>query len=298
LPSTSAALSLSTPTTSSTDEPEPTSDGGVTTHLSPHPWTFLSPTSLFDPILADPRWPSFSAAYHNYIGRAQDNGPGKPNRDAGDVSFGDSLSLFQFAPDPSSTMEIGVQAALFADFDLDQNSVDLINADYFVGPSVSYRRGDFSAMFRFFHQSSHLGDNFLLNNPGVHRFELTYEEPDVLFSYDLFHKKLRLYGGGGYLVDVDPADLGRGVVEYGFEYTGHPLFDSLAVPVAALDIQNRAMNDWTGDISARIGLQFNNPSTFGRRLDLLIEYYNGRSPNGQFYLQKIESLGIGLHFYL
>ena len=184
--------------------------GGVETLLSPHPWTFLAPTSVFDPLIADPRWPDFSAAYARYIGHAQNNQPGQTNRDAGNVSFGDSLSLFQWAPNPSGTLEIGVQAALFADFDLDQKNVDLINADYFVGPVAEYSMGDFSMLLRIFHQSSHLGDNFLLNNPGITRFELSYEEPDVLFSLDLFHKSLRVYGGGGYMVDVDPSSTEEG----------------------------------------------------------------------------------------
>jgi hypothetical protein len=274
-------------------------EGGLQTVLSPHPWTFLAPTSVFDPLLADPRWPNFSAAYNRYIGHAQNDQPGKNSRDAGNVSFGDSLSLFQWSPNPSGTLEIGVQAAVFANFDLDHKTVDLINADYFVGPVAAYRDGDFSTLLRIYHQSSHLGDNFLLNNPGVSRFELTYEEPNVLFSYDLFDKSTRIYGGGGYLVDTTPSSLKPGVVEYGVEFSGPPISNhSSVIPVAAIDIQNRQQNNWSADISARIGLQFQNPSTFGRRFDVMLEYYNGHSPNGQFFLQKIESLGIGVHFYL
>jgi hypothetical protein len=30
---------------------------------------------------------------------------------------------------------------------------------------------------------------------------------------------------------------------------------------------------------------------------LLFEYYNGKSPNGQFFEQSIEYFGIGLHFF-
>ena len=290
---------LEPPAREQMNTPTSAPEGGVMALLSPHPWTFLSSTSVFDPLIADPRWPDFSAAYNRYIGRAQNNQPGETNRDAGDVSFGDSLSLFQWAPNPSGTLEIGVQAALFADFDMDQKNVDLINADYFVGPVVEYGMGDFSMLLRIFHQSSHLGDNYLLNNPGITRFELSYEEPDAIFSYTLLHKSLRIYGGGGYLIDVDPSSLKRGVVEYGVEYYGPPIFrNSSTIPVVGVDIQNRQENNWSTDISARVGLQFQNPATFGRRLDLMLEYYNGHSPNGQFFLQKIQSIGIGLHFYL
>jgi hypothetical protein len=210
--------------------------------------------------LADPRWPHFAAAYDRYIGRAQNNEPGETNRDAGNVSLGESLSVFQSPVGKSGAFELGVQAAVFADFDMDLKTVDLINADYFVGLMAEYRQGDFSTLLRVFHQSSHLGDNFLLNNPGVTRFELSYEEPNVIFSEDLFHRSLRVYGGGGYLIDVVPSDLKPGVVESGVEYFGPPIVHNLSmIPVAAVDIQNREQNNWSTDISARVGVQFQNP---------------------------------------
>ena len=99
---------------------------------------------------------------------------------------------------------------------------------------------------------------------------------------------------------LSPSRSGPAVIEYGVEYFAPPFIfrESAVVPVAAIDIQNRQQNHWSADFSARIGLQFQNSATFGRRLDLMLEYYNGHSPNGQFYLQNIQSLGVGLHFFL
>jgi hypothetical protein len=34
-----------------------------------------------------------------------------------------------------------------------------------------------------------------------------------------------------------------------------------------------------------------------RSLQLLLEYFSGYSPNGQFYRDKIDYLGLGLHFH-
>jgi len=34
----------------------------------------------------------------------------------------------------------------------------------------------------------------------------------------------------------------------------------------------------------------------GRNLQLLLHYLNGNSPDGQFYKQKIEYIGLGVHF--
>jgi hypothetical protein len=47
----------------------------------------------------------------------------------------------------------------------------------------------------------------------------------------------------------------------------------------------------------RAGLQFENPDFLERKLQLLMEYYSGKSPHGQFYENTIEHFGVGLHFF-
>jgi hypothetical protein len=68
-------------------------------------------------------------------------------------------------------------------------------------------------------------------------------------------------------------------------------------PVAGMDIQQREESDWDTDVSARAGIQFENPDFLSRKVQLLFEYYNGKSPNGQFYERNIEYFGLGLHFF-
>ena len=34
-----------------------------------------------------------------------------------------------------------------------------------------------------------------------------------------------------------------------------------------------------------------------RKLQILLEYFNGHSPNGQFYKNRAEYFGIGTHFH-
>ena len=275
------------------NQPSPTPNGqGVEAKAAARPWTLFASTTVFEPLISDPRWPNFSAAYDHYVG---DN---KPLEDVASVSFGESLSLYEATPDPHSQLEFGVQAAVFAIFDLDSRSHDLVNADYFVGPVAEYRNGDFSGLLRVYHQSSHVGDEFLLAHPGFHRVNLSYEEIDALPSYDLFNRTIRVYGGGGWLFDPDPKNLKRWSIQYGVEYRGPRIFPSVPmIPVVGLDVQNRQVNSWNTDISARAGVQFSDPASLGRTVQLLLEYYNGHSPNGQFFTEKIQYYGIGLHFY-
>ena len=95
--------------------------------------------------------------------------------------------------------------------------MDLINSDYQLGFPVTPREGPFSARIRLYHQSSHLGDEFLLNNPQVTRVNYSFEEADAVGSFE--YRWLRLYAGGGYLLHREP-QIKRAKVQWGMELRG------------------------------------------------------------------------------
>jgi hypothetical protein len=244
---------------------------------------------LFRPLIADPRWPHFSAAHQYYL-----DDPDFGNVAA--VSFGETFALYR-GELGRGWWETGIQAGVFSIFDIDAESFDLINADYFVAGVLAYRLGGFSAMGRLFHQSSHLGDEFLLRRSRVERINLSYEGVDAKVSYEAFGDVLRLYGGAGYLVHREPATLDPWSLQYGVEFRSPwPGPRAAFRPIAAADVQYREENDFSADLSVRAGVQFTGvlPS---RDVQLLLEYFNGRSPNGQFFRRKIDYLGIGVHFH-
>ena len=243
--------------------------------------------TLFKPLVADPRWPHFAASYQNY---RRD----PTLRDVGAVTFGETFALLRERY-WRSWWEVGIQAGVFAIFDFDAPSMDLVNADYFVAIPFGFRRDDLSALLRVFHQSSHLGDEFILRTK-PERVNLSYEGIDAKVSYE-WRDWLRVYAGAGYLFDTDPASLHRWSVQYGAELTSPwPDASSRWRPIAAVDVQQREENDWSTDVSVRGGIQIDGVLA-SRRLQLLFEYFLGRSPNGQFYKNKIEYIGFGTHFH-
>jgi hypothetical protein len=244
---------------------------------------------LFAPLIADPRWAHFSAAYQYFIDDKEISG-------AGSVSFGETFGLLRGPAPFEGRWQIDFQAAVFGLFDLEAESLDLVNADYWVGIPLSYRRGDFSAMFRVFHQSSHLGDEYLLRSR-IDRVNLSYEATDLKLSYDIGYG-LRVYGGGGVLLHREPADLDRLSTQVGMEYLApFTIGDGLLRPVAAVDLQNREESNWQSDVSLRAGVQFESPDEVSQRVQLMLEYFNGRNPNGQFYDRTLEYVGLGTHVY-
>ena len=248
---------------------------------------FLPGGNLFDPLIADPRWPRFSVGYRHF---PED----RELSSVAAVSFGETIALYRDRGPVGGLWEFGFQAGVFSVFDLSAPSSDLINTDFFAGLQATYRVNDISAFFRIFHQSSHLGDEFLLRNR-IDRVNLSFEGVDFKLSYRLFDS-LRLYAGAAYLFHRDPSDLRPWATQGGIELQTPRRFwaDSTRL-VAALDLQNREENRWSTEISIRGGLQFERPQNFMRKISLLLEYYKGHSPNGQFFSRKIEYFGPGLY---
>lgn len=276
--------------------PVPAGDGATAAALHP-PETGLMPGGhLFNPLIADPRWPHFSAGYQYHLEDRQ-------LASTTAVSFGETFSLYRGRAG-AGFWELGVQAGVFAFFDLDTDSKDLINADYFVAGFAGYRLDRFSALARLFHQSSHLGDEFLLRTR-VERINLAYEGVDLKLSLELFDwlgkgyehgTPVRVYAGGGYLFHREPSSLRPWSAQYGLELRSPWTIRRNVRPVAAVDVQHREETDWAADISVRAGVQIDGV-LLTRNLQVLLEWYQGHSPHGQFFRQRIDYLGLGVHLH-
>jgi hypothetical protein len=258
------------------------------------PTGLLPKGHLFKPLLADPRWAHLSASYRNFQSNNFDG------RDIASVSFGETIPLYRSNFGKSTVQwEAGLQAGVFSDFNLDASSSDLVNTDFIASAYSSMRTGQFSAFGRIFHQSSHLGDEFLLRkiNTKFERVNLSYEGADLRLSYELPYG-VRVYGGGGGLFHKEPSTLRVWSTQYGIEFRSPWRLDFASLrPIVAADFKNFDENNWSTDISARAGVEFENLQVQGRKLQILVEYYNGFTPSGQFYKNKVEYIGLGAHYH-
>jgi len=279
------------PTASTSNAAQISDDEAESTLLS----TGLLPKGhLFKPLLADTRWAHFSAAYRNYQSKNFDG------RDIASVSFGETIPFYRSNFGNSAVQwEAGLQAGVFSDFNLGASSSDLLNTDFIVSAYSSLRADRFSAFARLYHQSSHLGDEFLLRkvNTKFERVNLSYEGVDLKLSYELPYG-VRVYGGGGGLFHKEPSELKTWSAQYGIEFRSPWRIDFASMrPIVAADIKHYDENNWSTDVSARAGVEFENLQVLGRKLQILAEYYNGYSPSGQFYKEKVEYIGLGAHYH-
>ena len=285
-----AAAAPAQPAQQSSDQPVAT----VTPRSTLLPTGLLPTGHLFSPLLADPRWAHFSAAYRYFM---NDNFDG---RSAASVSFGETIPIYRGNFGRSIVQwEAGLQGAVFSDFNLSAPSSDLVNSDFTASIYSSIRAKKFSAFGRIYHQSSHLGDEFLLRraNSAFDRINLSFEGMDLRLSYE-FPYGVRLYGGGGGLFHKEPSALKVWMTQYGIEFRSpwRMEFGSMR-PIVAADFKNYQENNWSTDASVRAGVEFGNLQALGRKLQLLIEYFNGNSPSGQFFKNNVEYIGVGAHYH-
>jgi hypothetical protein len=212
------------------------------------------------------------------------------------ASIGHRFGIFAWSV-PRGRFQLDFGVGVVSLFDMDGRSQDLQNADYRVGASLSFARKRLSARLRFFHASSHLGDEFLLNPQPLDigpRREISYEALELLAARPV-GSRLRLYGGGTLIVssatDLEPSRLQLGAEAHTGDWLGG--IDTFA----AVDVQSWQETDWDLDARARLGVRLPRAEAEARRLRVYLEVVRGHPQHGQFYvLDTSTSYGVGASF--
>ena len=251
---------------------------------------------IFCPLIADPKEPRSFLSWLRGTFRSLDD-PSGSGTTIGSVGVADSFGLVRWnGPIGGDGLQLDLVGSIFAQFDLAAPSNDLINADYIVGLPLTFRRSGFSIRTKVYHQSSHLGDEYLLRDELIERKNLSFESLEFLASQEM--GALRLYGGGERIFHREPQTVASKVLHGGAELrTG----GRRAQFVVGVDAKASELHDWSPATSVRVGVQFARSGGGvlpARLVMLLLEAYQGPSPYGQFFQDDISYIGIGLHFGL
>jgi hypothetical protein len=247
--------------------------------------TTIFPTGdLFKPLLADLKEPRFYLAYrrYDYVSERVNAGVG---------GYGEIFGLYRKVDGEKGTAwQASFGGGIHSQFNLDARSFALVNTDFTIGFPFTYRTGMDSLRVTVYHQSSHLGDEFLLQTK-TDRMELSYEAINIIASREWM--EWRLYGGGEYMFHRVP-DLRPFGFQAGIEFYGIDAVTGRGRPVAGLDVKVDQEHDWALNVSLKAGLQFDSTEATGRFIRLLAEAYKGYAPHGQFYTNRVDFFGIGI----
>ena len=173
---------------------------------------------------------------------------------------------------------------------------NLLNSDYRI--TFSYLRNFESSSYRirFFHVSSHLGDDFIIRN-GVSFYtpsNMNYEQLDFTYFKD-FKQSNSWYIGAGSVVRPNST---RAAFSYmsGIQLNWEKQQDTWGWTAGA-NLKGHQETHFNPNIKLAAG-----PAYFTSNKDepirLVLEYYLGHLPYSQYESQKVSWFGAGLYFYL
>ncbi len=237
---------------------------------------------LFKPFVADPRQVTYSVGWRFHDQALTSN--------VIPVSFGDNLGIYRWCcVGPwGGMLQINIEGALWGVFDPLDESSPLLNADYYVGIPISYAIGRWGFRVRAYHISSHIGDEFLIFNPGFDRRNPSAEYLDGFISYYITDE-IRIYSGLGWIIQHDDSfNAGKWYAEAGAEVRllglgfydecenlfGHPFF--------GMHFHFNNHYERHVDNTYVLGYECGKACGNQRRVRAFLEYHDGYSVDGQF----------------
>jgi len=257
-------------------------------------------TLLYQPMIANPRGVVYGIGYRG--------GDKVISKNVIYVSLGDDFPIFRWLDVGRlhGDLQVGIEAGIWSVFDVDvkkpniNGGTALVNTDFYVGFPVTYAINKWSFRFRGYHQSSHLGDEFLVNHPGYKRVNPSFEAADFFTSYQATDF-LRLYGGPGVILHSDKSfNMERIYVEYGLEVRMggkkiyyHKLYGNF---IAAAYFRNWQVFHWNLDSTFLFGYEWSKLQGVGRKIRIIATYHHGYSLEGQFFKDRTSYGTIGFSY--
>lgn len=250
------------------------------------------PTSPLFPELA-----AATAEAHSYLSWVGFESNDAPSLNMGMVGLGIDFPVYRRSLDGGGAWQFGVFGALQSQFNLDTSNQALINSDYFVGFPLSWRRDAWAARLRLFHQSSHLGDEFILSGQAPPRQDLSYEAVDLLLSHEL-RPGWRFYGGGAWVLRKQWDALGSLAAQLGTEYVAQRHGLLAGRWLAAVDLKWAEAFDRHPQTRGIAGLRWGGQEAGAPSVTLAAVASHGAVPFGQFFESKASFFGAVVYFSL
>jgi hypothetical protein len=238
---------------------------------------------LFTRVLADPRQAHTTARYYR-----------NDRQNLGDTALGAAWGLARWHRE-NWVWQVNMEAMGYSRFKLSGGVNEFQTIDFFVNLPVVIRGGRFSSRLMIFHESSHLGDDYI-RRTGDTGFRFSVEGVRAMAAYDLPFRT-RVYGGGSVLFHSIPARQ-WGDLQWGAEVRSpdlHWMRDHQCWVYIAQDFKSRGRNDWNISSNTEIGLRVGAPKVI-RAFRVHVGRFDGRSEFGQFHRQREAYWNLGVSF--
>lgn len=246
------------------------------------PSTFPQSYELFPRLLADPRLIQVSAAYYRQDGYH-----------VGDTALGHSWGIQRwYSGQDSWIWQWDLEAMAYSKFRMSGSVNHFETIDFFVNVPLEAKRGNFSAKAMAFHQSSHLGDDYIRRTHDA-GFRYSIDGLRGWASYNP-HPLARGYAGATGLLHTIPSRK-RLAVQWGLELKS-PVWKWDRYPMNAYfaqDLQSLQNVKWNVNSRSVLGLRLGFQETV-RAARFYVGYFTGHSPYGQFFFRQEHYADVGI----
>lgn len=214
---------------------------------------------------------------------------------AGEVSISGAVAVARLADSgPEDALVVGLEGAAFARFSFKVVTRELVNTDWIFTVPLVWHRGDHWFRLRYYHTSSHLGDEYQKRfgrssvNFSRDGADLTaYVRPGAGWTRDL---GLAVYGLVFWSVNSHPEERPLRELRAGLEVD--PGDGALWRPFLTADVHADEGADWTPRWTVQAGVWL--PRVQRRPLRLTVQAFTGPSPLGQFRTRDGGRVGVSL----
>ena len=174
-----------------------------------------------------------------------------------------------------------------------KHNSDLEAVDFRFGLLSTWRFGPNAFKAGYFHLSSHVGDEFVVRNPGFHRNNYVRDSAIVGWTRDLT-LDMQVYGevayAAGHEGGAKPLEL-----QYGYQYTPLRAYGFRGAPYFGLNGHTRQDNNWITGVNTVAGWQWRGEQT-NHLFRLGLQYYTGPAIQYSFVGHNETLCGAGLWF--
>ena len=212
-----------------------------------------------------------------------------------DSTLGGRVGVLRYGTPGATEAEgwqLDVEGAAFVRLNVEREW-DVDSVDFRFGVPLTYRRGPWQWKAGYYHLSSHVGDEFLVRNPGFRR--INYVRDSLFFGLGYYlTDDVRLYSEVGWALKTDdgaePFE-----IQFGADYSPDYDFGLRGAPYLALNVHLREEVDLGGGINLMAGWQWRGP-TSASTVRAGLQYYNGKKTQYAFFRQHEELLGFGVWY--
>jgi hypothetical protein len=267
-----------------TAQPANPNSFGEPTLLTEEPWSWQwVPTGLMYPAyLAGNREARLGSelVYIHHLGTVLDN------------TIGGRVGMLRYGTDTAlwpQGWQLDVEAAAFPRLDANRN---LVECDYQFGIPLTTRQGPFEMKFGYLHYCSHIGDLYLLANPGFDRINFTRDS--IIWGLAVYlTNDVRLYSGANWAFHNDGgSEPWR--FQFGVDFSSTEPTGPYGSPFLAVNTLIRQENNFSGNVTLQAGWQWRGQT--GHLLRFGLQYFNGLSDEMQFYTHFEQQVGGGLWY--